>query len=243
MTPTLEDHMTSTSRSMPVVDRIGAGCGAAYALLILVGNQIASGSSSDPHPSGAKDLAAFSAPSGAADRLGFTMEFLGFLAFIFFLGWLVQALRARGDAAAWLAAAAGVAGTVTLAVKVASVMPFSAGYLDHGEISPSMARILVDMNSVAFTLTFLTFGTFLVATGAAILASGFLGRVAGWTAIVFGGVGIVLTLATKVDPVSTNPMPFLAGLLWLLVISIRLVWKGPRAAAPVPAEHRVAVSA
>lgn len=234
--------MTSASRPITVADRIGAGCGAAYVLLILIGNQIASGSSSDSHPSGTKDLAGFSAPSGAAHTIGFTMEFLGFLAFIFFVGWLVHALRARGDAAAWLAGAAGVAGTVTLAVKIGSVVPLGAGYLDHDEMSPSMARILVDMNSVAFTLTFLTFGTFLVATGAAILASGFLGRVAGWIAIVFGGVGVVLTLATKVDPVNTNPMPFLAGLLWLLVISIRLTWKGPRAAGEVPAEHRVAVS-
>lgn len=243
MTSTLARDETSSPRPMTIRDRIGAGCGAAYVLLILIGNQIASGSSNDPHPSGAKDLADFSAPPGPADRIGFTMEFLGFLAFIFFLGWLVQALRARSDAAAWLAGAAGVAGTVTLAVKVASVMPSSAGSLDHAQLTPGLARILADMNSVAFTLTFLTFGTFLVATGAAILASGFLGRVAGWSAIGFGGVGVVLTLVTRVDPVNTNPMPFLAGLLWVLVISIRLAWKGPRTAVEVPAERPVAVPA
>lgn len=243
MTSTMKDHERSTSHPMTVSDRIGAGCGAAYVLLIMIGNQLAGGSSSDPHPSAAKDLADFSAPLGVTDRVGLTMEFLGFLAFIFFLGWLVRALRARSEAAAWLAGAAGIAGTITLAVKIASVMPFGAGYLDHADITASMARILVDMNAVAFTVTFLTFGTFLVATGASILASAFLGRLAGWTAIAIGAVCVLLTLATQVDPVNTNPMPFVAGLLWVLVISIRLAWKGPRAAIEVPAEHPIAVPA
>lgn len=242
MTSRSDNHITSTSPSIRIGDRIGAACGAAYVLLIVIGNQLASGSSTDPHPSGTADLTDFSAPSGPADAIGFTMEFLGFLAFMFFLGWLVHALRARGNAAAWLAGAAAIAGTVTLAVKIASVMPFGAGYLDHAEISPSMARVLVDMNSVAFAVTFVTFGTFLVATGAAILASGLLGRVAGWTAIGVGGLGALLTLIAQVNPVNSNPMPFLGGLLWVLVVSIRLAWKGPRVVAPVPAEQPVVLA-
>jgi hypothetical protein len=233
--------MTNQSRTaMTTWDRIGAACGAAYVVLILIGS---SGSSNDPHPSGAKDLADFSTTPSVANMVGFTMEFLGFLVFLFFLGWLVHALRARGGAAAWLAGIAGMAGAITLAVKIASVMPMAAGRLDHKELTPSAARVLTDMNTAAFVLTFLTFGVFLIATGFAILASGYLGRVAGWTAVVIGALGVLITLLTKVDPANTNPMPFLAGLLWVLVVSIRLAWKGPRSRVPERTGDRVAVAA
>jgi len=224
-------------------DRIGAAAGAAYVLLILIGNQLSSGSSSDPHPSGAKDLADFASSPSVAEKVGFTMELLGFLTFMFFLGWLVHTLRLRGGPAAWLGGAAGAAGIVTLSVKVASAMPIMAGRLDHADMSPATARILTDMNGAAFVITFLTFGTFLVAGGLAILTSGLLGRFAGWSAVVIGALSIVLTVLTQGDPVDTNPMPFLAGLVWLLVVSVRLAWKGPREIAAATVGARVAVTA
>jgi len=227
----LEDAMSRTTVRTALLatsDRLGAAAGAAYVLLILIGNQLAAGNSNDPHPSGAKDLADFSSAPGVVEKIGFTMEFLGFLAFMFFLGWIAHALRARGGAATWLGSVAGIAGVVTIAVKLSSVMPMAAGRLNHADISASTARVLADMNGAAFVLTFLTFGTFLLALGLAILSSGLLGRVAGWTAVVFGTLGVVLALLTGVDPVNTNPMPFLAGLLWVLAVSVRLAWKGPR---------------
>lgn len=232
--------MNTTRSRMNAWDRFGAATGAAYVLLILVGNQIASGNSTDPHPSGAKDLADFSATRTATDAIGFAMEVLGLLLFVLFLGWFVHALRSRGGTAPWLAGAAGVAGGVTLSVKIASFMPVATGLLDHRELTPTVARVLADMNGAAFVVTFLTFGTFVAAAGAAVLTSGLLGRVAGWFGVAIGVLTVALTLATQANPVDTNPMPFLAGLLWVLVVSVRLAWKGPRgesaerAAAPVP---------
>jgi hypothetical protein len=129
-----------------------------------------------------------------------------------------------------LANTVAIAGTVTISVKIASVLPMAAGQLDHKELSPALARILTDMNGAGFVVTFLPFGVFLVAAGWAILSSGLLGKVAGWTGVVFGALCVLLTLATQVDPVDTNPMPFLAGLLWVLVVSVRLGSKGPRVA-------------
>jgi len=230
---------TATVATRPAwVDRAGALSGAAYVLLILVGNQLASGSSQDPHPSGAKDLADFSGSPTFAQAAGFRMEVLGFLAFMFFLGWLVHRLREQGGTATWLAGVAGVAGTATLAIKMGSAAPIIAGEVDHRQLSPTLARVLADMNGATFVITFLTSGIFLLAIGLAVLASGYLGRVAGWTAVVIGALGAGLTLATGIDPVNTNPMPFLAGLLWILVVSIRLAWRGPRtvreAVEPVP---------
>jgi hypothetical protein len=233
---------TTTTATRPTwVDRAGALSGAAYVVLILVGNQLASGSSQDSHPSGAKDLADFSGSPTLAQASGFRMEVVGLLAFMFFLGWLVHRLREHGGAAAWLAGVAGVAGTVTSAMKIGSAAPIMAGEIDHRQLSPALARVLADMNGATFVITFLTTGVFLLATGLAVLASGYLGRVAGWTAVVIGALGVGLTLATGIDPVNTNPMPFLAGLLWILVVSIRLGWRGPRVVhqsiepTPVPA--------
>jgi len=231
--------------NLTLSDRIGAACGAAYILLINIGNGLASGASEDPHPTGAKDLADFAAHPTFRENAGFVMEVTGFLAFLFFLGWLVHALRERGGAAAWLAGVAGIAGTLDIAIKLGSAAPIVTGEIDHRELTPTLARVLADLNGAAFVITFLAFGTFLLAVGLAVLASGFLGRVAGWTAVVLGVAAIALTLATHVDPVNANPIPFLLSMVWVLVVSIRLAWKGPRrvavgagettAAVPVPA--------
>jgi hypothetical protein len=106
-----------------------------------------------------------------------------------------------------------------------------AGYLDHAVLTPALARVLADMNGAAFVVTLLPFGVFLLAAGLAILSSRALGRIAGWTAVVIGAAGVVLTLATGVDPVTTNVLPFLLGMLWVLVVSIRLAVRAPRSAS------------
>lgn len=219
---------TKTRRA--VADRLGALSGAAYVLFILVGNQVASGDQQDPHPSGAADLADFAAAAHptAIRVLGESTEVLGMLVLPFFLGWLAHRLAERGSE--WLGTVAAIGGGVTLAVKFASFMPMGAGILNAKDLEPTTARVLADMDSAGFVVTFLTFGVFLAAAGLGILASGLLGRVAGWFGVVIGVLCVALTLLTQVDPTNTNPMPFMAGLLWLLVVSVRLgVW-GPRAA-------------
>jgi drug/metabolite transporter (DMT)-like permease len=71
--------------------------------------------------------------------------------------------------------------------------------------------------------------------GAAVLASGLLGRFAGWSAIVLGVAGLaVVVTASSLD---ANPMPFLLGLLWVLVASVRLAWRGPRRVRVVAADE------
>lgn len=224
-----------------LADRLGASAGAAYILLILVGNQLGNGGSQDPHPSGATDLAGFAGHATLMEQVGFRMEVAGFIAFMFFLGWMRHSVQQRGGAAAWLSDVAAVAGVVTLAVKLGSAAPVLTGHLDHDELSPTLARVLSDLNGAAFVVTFLPYGAFLFAFGLAILASGFLGRVAGWSGVVLGGLTLLAPLVSGVDPVGTNVLPFLLGLLWLLAVAVRLAWRGPRlrspatVALPVPA--------
>ncbi|HET7357596.1 MAG TPA: hypothetical protein VFJ09_13050 [Nocardioidaceae bacterium] len=212
-------------------DRAGALCGAAYIVMINVGNTLQTAGSTDPHPSGAADLAGFGGHPSVTQSIGFGLEFTGMLSFLVFLGWFAWFLRSRGGPAPWLSSVAGLAGGVTIAVKLASVMPMGAGDLDHAVLTPALARVLADMNGAAFVLTFLPFGVFMLATGLAILSSRALGRIAGWTAVVIGAAGVVLTLATGVDPVATNALPFMLGMLWVLVVAIRLGVRPPR---PVP---------
>jgi hypothetical protein len=66
-----------------------------------------------------------------------------------------------------------------------------------------------------------------------VLTTGFLGRVSGWTAVVLGVLGLVV-VATALSP-DANPMPFMLGLLWILVTSTRLAWRGPRRATATTA--------
>jgi hypothetical protein len=226
-----------------LADRLGASAGAAYILLILVGNQLGNGGSQDPHPTGATDLAGFAGRPTLMEQVGFRMEIAGFIALMFFLGWLRQRLQQLGGAAAWLADVAAVAGVVTLAVKLGSAAPVLTGRLDHAELSPTLARVLSDLNGAAFVVTFLPFGTFLLAFGLAILASGFLGRLTGWSGVVVGGLTVLAPLASQIDPVSTNVLPFLLGLLWLLAVAVRLAWRGPRQRSAANAAIRVPATA
>lgn len=223
-----------------LADRVGAAAGAAYILCINIGNQMASGSGQDPHPTGARDLADFSATPTTAQQVGFLTEVLGFVFFMFFLGWLVTALRARRSSWGWLATVAGVAGVVTLGVKLGSAAPIMTGEIDHGQLTPTLARLLADMNGSAFVVTFLPFAVYVLAAGAAMLATGLTGRVAGWSGVVVGALGVVVPLLTHLDPIDTNVLPFVLAMLWTLCVSIRLAVWGPKQARRVADQPAVA---
>ena len=216
-------------------DRVGALSGAAYVALILVGNQLAEGAGSSTHQSGEQVLAHVGKQADSATaQLGMTMEMLGFVGFAFFVPWLYRALRRAG--AGWTAGVALVGGAVTLAAKISSGATAVTLVTDRKLVDPQTAMVLNDLNSAAFVVTFITFGIFLLGTGLALLESRLLGRFAAWSAVALGAAGILLTLVTKADPISSNPLPFLLGLVWILVVSIRLAVRAPGVAVQaVPA--------
>jgi hypothetical protein len=209
-------------------DRFGALCGTAYVVLILLPGFI-SGHDGPAHPDGAWVLSDAKDRAGsAAAQVGLAMELLAFMAMLIFIGWFCTLLRRPGGPSAWLGTSALVGAVTALAVKIASAMPVLALWLDYKHLSPEAAQVLNDMNGAAFVVTFMPFGVFMLCAGLALLSSGLLGRVAGWTAVVIGAAGIVVTAVTRADPVATNPIPFLLGLVWILVVSIRLAVAGPR---------------
>src|SRR3954465_15250625 len=90
------ESMLDTTR-----DRIGAALGAAFVILIFIGNAMnTAGTDQSGHPSGVqvlKDVAHQHGSSGAT--VGFGLEILGFVAFFGFLGYLGDVLRRAGSAA------------------------------------------------------------------------------------------------------------------------------------------------
>ena len=108
--------------STVVRDRLGALTGAAFVVLILVGNQMASAGPAEPaHPTGDQVLRdAARQVSSASVTAGVALEVLGFAAFLVFLGYLADVLRrAAGGRRGSIAAGAGiVSGAVMVAVKL-----------------------------------------------------------------------------------------------------------------------------
>jgi hypothetical protein len=204
--------------------RLAAITGAAYILLILVGNGLAtSGASASAHPTGAEDLRDVEHQvHSAAATTGFVMEVLGFTLFIVFLGYLATVLRSRRSEPDVMAGTAVVAGITMLAVKLGSAAPMGALMLDRHQLSPVLARVLSDINGVAFVLSWIPMGVFVAALALALRSAGLAGRPTAYAGLVVGVAGVALGIVGINDPVNANPMPFLLGLAWVLVVSVRL---------------------
>ena len=234
-----------------VRDRIGAVTGAAFVVLILVGNQMATaGSAQAARPTGEQVLRdAAHQVSSASVTVGVVLEVLGFAAFLGFLGYLADVLRrTAGGRRGSIAAGAGiVSGAVMVAVKLGSAAPVVTLWVDHGHISPQLALVLNDLSGVAFVISWLPFAIFIAAVAAALHRAGLVGRPTAYSGLVLGAAGLVLSIISIHNPISANPLAFLLGLLWLLVVSVRLVIR-PGSGANVgkasgSADARVAVSA
>jgi hypothetical protein len=224
------------------MERLGAGSGLLWFLLIMVGNQMSSAGGSDAlRPSGQQildDLRRTSESTTAT--VGFTLELLGFAALMVFLGYLSSVLR-RGDGTGnWLPGTALVAGVTMTAIKVGSAGPIFAAVLRKDEISPELARTLVDINSGAFWISWLPFAVLVAATAGAALRTGLVARPLAWVGLVLGVVGVVPGVSMAVAMSDYGAAPFLLSAVWLAVLSGVLAIWGPRLPAMASA-GRVAV--
>jgi hypothetical protein len=219
---------------MKIIDRFGALSGAAYVLLVGVGNVMGTPPGPQPdHPTGQQDLDALHWLAGnPAAQAGVSLELLGFAAWILFVGYLCTRVRAGG----WLAGAALVGGAVSVAVKVGSGAPAITAYLLRNEIPPETARVLTDLNGVAFVVDMMPAGLFVACAAGAAMATHTLGRVLGWGGVTAGVVAVISTAATGLHIDSVVAVPFLLCLLWILLVSFRLGLSRRRASVPVAAE-------
>jgi hypothetical protein len=218
---------------MRIIDRFGALTGAAYVVLVMVGNMMSTDRSPGPHPAhptGQQDITSLHWLAGSVSgQVGVTLELVGFAALVLFAGYLCARVRAGG----WLATAALAGGVIAIAVKLASAAPMFAAYVMRDGISPEMARVLTDMGNAAFVVDWLPTGLFVACAAGAALATRTLGRTLGWGGVVAGTAAVIVTAVTGVHVLTANALPFLICLLWILVVSVRL---GVQRTSRVPAQ-------
>jgi hypothetical protein len=227
--------------------RIGAALGAAFVVLIFIGNDMnTAGTKQSGHSSGVqvlKDVAHQHNSNGAT--VGFVLEILGFVAFFGFLGYLGGLLRRPGSPARSRGPAvmALVAAATMLAIKLGSGVPMTVLDLDRHTLSPQLAQLLNDFGAAAFVLSWLPFAIFIGATAVALRAIGALGKPTAYIGLFLGVVGVPLTLVGLRDVTNANPMAFLLAMLWLVVVSVRLAVKPvvTTASYDVTVEPRVSV--
>jgi hypothetical protein len=224
--------VTCRERIMRILDRCGALTGAAYVVLVTVGNTLSTDNSPGPHsahPTGVQDIAGLRWLAGSTSgQVGVMLELLSFAVLALFVGYQCTRVRAGG----WLAAAALAGGVIAIAVKLASFAPMFAGYILRDGISPETARVLSDMNGAAFVVDWLPTGLFVACAAGAALATRTLGRTLGWGGVVAGTAAVIVTAVTGVHVLTASALPFLVCLLWILVVSVRLgVQRASRVAA------------
>ena len=222
-------------------DRVAAATGALFVVLIVVGNQLdIGGTDQSAHPTGSSVLRDAADAYSTAHTIGFVLEILGFLTLFGFLGYLVDAGRRAGAGKGGTATAvAALAGLTTLIIKISSAAPIGALAMDHGSVSPGLAQVLNDMDGVGFVLAWLPWAVLVGAAALGLFQAGLVGRPTLVTGLVVGVAGVVMGILGLGDPVHANALAWMAGLLWTLVVSVRLAVRpgtgGTQTVEPSPA--------
>ena len=207
--------------------RLAATGGAGYVLASLIGNSLAE-TGAGGRQDGAGILADLQRDSSAVQTVGVGLEVLGTAALLVFLGYLYRVLRRAEGPDGWWAATALGAGLVALAVKLSSAAPFMAAQLRRDELTPELARTLIDQNAAGFVLSGYTTGLFVLAAAAASLSGRVAPRWLALSGVVVGALAVAAGTAGVLAPHGYVPVPFLLCLLWILVTSLTLAIGGPR---------------
>ncbi|HJR37107.1 MAG TPA: hypothetical protein VJ819_01870 [Nocardioidaceae bacterium] len=210
--------------------RLAAASGPAFVVLVLAGNSLTESVPAPPAdlPPGQAALEGLAAGAGDATvQLGLVAEVLAFCSFLVFAAYLADLLRRRGGLRL-AGTVAVIAAVLMVAVKLGSATPYLAGLAHHDELSADAALTLVATNGAAFVLCWLPFSLFVWAAAVALRGAGLLGPVGYWAGVLLGVLGVAAMLAGLSDVNTANPVPFLLGLLWVLVTGVRLVLAEPR---------------
>lgn len=185
-----------------LLERIGAASGILYMVLLIGGSSV----------------------GGPASRVAFSLEILGFLFFLFFLGSLCSAMRRAEGGSGWLSTTAFGAGLMSVTIKVASAAPVLAARYRSGGLDPQLARSLQDINDASFALTFFPLAVLLVAFAIVAIRSGALPGWLGWVAAApaaaffAGGIGGSANLQSE-----WAGLPMLVYPFWVIATSVVLI--------------------
>jgi hypothetical protein len=210
-----------------IVPRSAALSGIVAVVLLFVGSGL-TGSSPDLNASRA-DIGSWLAshPMTTGRAAGAFIELLAVLALIVFAATLASVLRHGEGEHAILSNTAFGAGLLSAAIKLASVpATFAALWRTKQGMSLELGSALIDMNNVAFVLTWAVDAVMLGAAAIVIVRSGILPRWLGWLA----GVTAVVSLATVPVAAKAPPLGILLTFVWLILVSVVLLRN--RVAAP-----------
>jgi hypothetical protein len=189
-------------RSAPHV--LGAASGAAYVVLVVVGNGLYTG--------------------GANESVAFGVEMLGYVALASFTAYVAAALRGSRP---WAATLALFGGATMLAVKLSGWASVLAA--KQSEVAADTAAALIQVDEMAFVLGWLPHGLFVIGLAAAGVIAGRLPRWLGWVGGVIGLTEILAVIAAAQEPVV---IPYLLSLLWIIAASLLLAFRGRRQETP-----------
>ena len=220
--------------------RLAAATGLAYAVLVVVGNDVIAGGGEGPFftdPAAEVGAYVIAHPPTTATYAGAFVELLGLLCFVAFVAKLSCVLRRAEGGDGFLSVTGLGAGLLSAAVKIGSGPPALEALSRADErIDPQLAAALIDMNGIAFLLTFALDALMLAAAAAVVLHTGVLPR---WLGIA-AAVTAPLLLATVAGAGAVPPVAMLLMLLWVAAVSVVLV---RRAGAPEPARAAARPSA
>jgi len=202
--------------------RLGAAGGIAYAGLIVVAGQIGPAAGIPATSASPDAIGAYISnhPPSAAQWAGVYLEVLALLAFVVFVGYLWRVLRDAERDGGWLAGVALSGGLLSAAIKLGSLpAALAALYRADDGISSQVATALIDMNNIAFALTWAPTALMLSATAGVALRTGVLPRWLGWSGIAIA-VGLLASLPFAA---SADPPTFLLALIWIVAASVVLV--------------------
>ena len=182
----------------PALSRVGAACGAVFAIVLFVANGDGSNS--------------FSGPRAVAAITALTLA-------LPFIAYLCSILRGAEGANGWLSSTALVTGVAGITLKLASGVPELAMHRARVADGTPLHRVLDELGGGATVLCLYPLAVFAAATAVLVLRTGVLPR---WL-----GIGAAITaaaLAVNACFLDTSVMPgLLVFILWTIVTSIVLV--------------------
>lgn len=201
--------------------RVGAISGAVCVVSVMVGNGLALAGWSGA-TEGLGVLADLQRQPTLVNVVGLSLEFLGWAALVVFLGYLYRVLQRAEGPDGWLAPVAFGSGLIMVCLKIGSVAPWTAAWHRPEDLTVTTAETLRDLSSALFVVSGWATGLLVVSAAGSALVSGVLPRWLGWFGMVSGAATLVAGTAGIMDPGNYLPLPFLAGLLWILITSVVL---------------------
>jgi hypothetical protein len=201
--------------NQPTISRLGAACGAVFAIVLVVAN--------------GDGTQSFSAPRAIAAIAAIALV-------IPFIAYLCSVLRAAEGADGWLAGAALAAGITGITLKLASVAPELAMHRAQLAVGTPLHTALDAIAGSATVLSLYPLAVFC----AAVAIVGFRARaLPRWLAA--GAAVTAVALAVNGGFLGTDSVPaLLLFALWILLASVHLLRRSWRISAPAAAAEAVA---